>query len=65
MPRTFLISDCIVFSIFLIPCYSFICVTLCIGSYILVEIKLQLSCIAIKLLSYYTSYLYFLITEVK
>ena len=50
MPRTFLNSDCIVFSIFLIQCYSIICVTLCIGRYILVEIKLQFSCIAVKLL---------------
>ena len=32
MPRTFLNSDCIVFS--LIQCYSIICVTLCIGCYI-------------------------------
>ena len=51
MPRTFLNSDCIVFNIFLIQCYSIICVTLYIGHYILVEIKLQFSCIAVKLLS--------------
>ena len=51
MPRTFLYSDSIVFSIFLIQCYSISCVTLCIGRYIFVEIKLQFSCIAVKLLS--------------
>ena len=61
MPRTFLNSDCIVFSIFIIQCYSIICVTLCIGNYILVEIKLQFSCIAVKFLSQYTSYMYFLL----
>ena len=62
MPRTFLNS---LFSICLIQCYSIICVTLCIGRYILVEIKLQFSCIAVKLLSQYTSYMYFLVTKVK
>ena len=65
MPRTFLNSDCIVLSIFLIQCCIIICVTLCIGCYILVEIKLKFSCIAINLLSYCTSYMYFLVTKVK
>ena len=65
MPRTFLNSDCIVLSIFMIQCCIIICVILCTGRYILVEIKLQFSCIAIKLLSYCTSYMYFLVTRVK
>ena len=64
MPRTFLNSDCIVSSIFLIQCCIIICVILCIGCYILVEIKLQFPCIAIKLLSYCNSYMYFLVTKV-
>ena len=55
MPRTFLSSDCIVLIIVMIHCCIIICVIFCIGRYILVEIKLQCSCIAIKLLSYCTS----------
>ena len=65
MPRTFLKSDCIVLIIFMIQCCIIICVIFCIGRYILVEIKLQCSCIAIKLLSYCTSYMYYLDTRVK
>ena len=65
MPRPFLNSDCIVLIIFLIQCCIIICVILCTGRYTLVEIKLQFSCIAIKLLSYCTSYMYFLVTKVK
>ena len=65
MPRTFLNSDCIVLIIFMIQCCIIICVIFCIGRYILVEIKLQCSCIAIKLLSYCTSYMYYLDTRVK
>ena len=65
MPRTFLNSDCIVLIIFKIQCCIIICVIFCIGRYILVEIKLQCSCIAIKLLSYCTSYMYYLDTRVK
>ena len=61
MPRTFLKSDCI----FIIQCCIIIYVILCIGRYILVEIKLQFSCIAIKLLSYCNIYMYFLVTKVK
>ena len=49
MPRTFLNSDCIVLSIFMIQCCIIICVILCIGRYILVAIKLQFSCIANKI----------------
>ena len=48
MPRTFLSSDCIVLIIVMIHCCIIICVIFCIGRYILVEIKLQSSCIAIK-----------------
>ena len=44
-PRTFFTltydNDFIIFSNFLIQCYIIICVTLCIGHYILVEIKFQ------------------------
>ena len=65
MPRTFLNSECIVLGIFMIQCCIIICVILCIGRYILVETKLQFSCIAIKLLSYCTLYMYFLVTKVK
>ena len=65
MPRTFLNSDCIVLIIFMIQCCIIICVIFCIGRYILVEIKLQCSCIAIKLLSYCTSYMYYLDTRLK
>ena len=42
-------NDFIIFSNFLIQCYIIICVTLCIGHYTLVEIKLQFWCITIKL----------------
>ena len=65
MPRTILNSDCIVLIIFMIQCCIIICVIFCIGRYILVEIKLQCSCIAIKLLSYCTSYMYYFDTRVK
>ena len=65
MPRTILNSDCIVLIIFMIQSCIIICVIFCIGRYILVEIKLQCSCIAIKLLSYCTSYMYYLDTRVK
>ena len=65
MPRTFLSSDCIVLIIVMIQCCIIICVIFCIGHYILVEIKLQCSCIAIKLLSYCTSYMYYVYSRVK
>ena len=65
MPRTFLSSDCIVLIIVMIQCCIIICVIFCIGCYILVEIKLQCSCIAIKLLSYCTSYMYYVYSRVK
>ena len=65
MPRTFLSSDCIVLIIVIIQCCIIICVIFCIGRYILVEIKLQCSCIAIKLLSYCTSYMYYVYSMVK
>ena len=65
MPRTFLSSDCIVLIIVMIQCCIIICVIFCIGRYILVEIKLQCSCIAIKLLSYCTSYMYYVYSRVK
>ena len=52
-PRTFVTltydNDFIIFSNFLIQCYIIICVTLCIGHYRLVDIKLQFWCITIKL----------------
>ena len=52
-PRSFVTltydNDFIIFSNFLIQCYIIFCVTLCIGHYTLVEIKLQFWCITIKL----------------
>ena len=42
-------NDFIIFSNFVIQCYIIIYVTLCIGHYTFVEIKLQFWCITIKL----------------